>query len=646
MKGWFGLVRRQTFMADAAHFREWRRQLPLHPLASLETEPAKDPAFYLRVAQRIIDDGWQCGTYTIAPLEPPVEWMPPARSPAFHLQAWDPLAMLLAAHGVSGQRHFLTRALELALDWIANAAGAETVSAARSLQGQGFAWYDMAVGLRVYRLGYLLDAAAREDDVTDQQIDTLLKSFHLHLGVLSHDDFLAAHNNHGFYQAWGQLAAAWRFREDDAMVPHYRQALRRVVKMHDQQFFSDGVQREHSPGYHLMTLSTLKNAAASGLLEDGTALERVRAAESAFAWFVLPNGNIAAIGDTDPWLLAPNSHAKRGFTDRGLQWALSGGTEGQPTTRGAKVFPDAGYFVVRAPVGDETSAPLDAYFLHHAGFHSRTHKHADHGTFLWYDAGCEILVDAGRYYYSQRTEKGSEAFEQGFWYADPGRMYAESTRAHNCVEIDGRDYLRKGARPFGSALRRSGNGNGLYWVESEFYHFRNVRHARTLVFRPGHFVLVYDWLSCGQKTSHTFDQWFHLHPAFDIEPGNDGSTLTARHFGQQVPLTIAPLLEGTSLSTPLKGAKEPRMQGWFSDKANSLVENWAVAVRAEGTTATFATILSLSPFVNYAADANRVNVSGRKARFAWDDDRGRHSLSLERPPLGDISCHLTTEGPQ
>ena len=55
-----------------------------------------------------------------------------------------------------------------------------------------------------------------------------------------------------------------------------------------------------------------------------------------------------------------------------------------------------------------------SYLAQQAGFHSRTHKQADDLSFIWYDRGTEILIDAGRYGYLGRTETGSDLWNQGF----------------------------------------------------------------------------------------------------------------------------------------------------------------------------------------------------------------------------------------
>jgi len=622
-------------------FRQWRRDCALLPFECLDTVPRQEPERYIGFAERILASGWRCGPHLVESLESPIRWHGGPRSLSFHLHSWDPHAVLLMAYSLTGRSRFFAPCLAVALDWLDRGSRARSKAEAVCEQ-EGFAWYDMAVGLRAYRLGYLLDVAARLPDLSEDIVGRLLDSFVLHMTVLSDEGFLIGHTNHGFYQALGQLAATWRYRDDPLIAEIYAQAVARTRTMLQRQYFPEGTHREHSPGYHLATLATIKNAVSSGIVEDPGSSALIREIERAFAWFILPNGNIAAIGDTDPWVLDPAERPARRFEDPGLRWALSAGAEGEPLGENMRIFPEAGWAVVRARAGANAPIAADGYLLQWAGFHSRTHKHADHLSFIWYDAGEELVVDAGRYLYSHRTEPGSEAYANGFWYGDPYRMYVESTRAHNCVEIDGRDYQRRGAKPFGSALRRSGESAGLFWTECELYHFRSVRHARLLAFRRAHFVLVFDWLSCRCDATHRFDQWFHLAPAFEIEPPQADLGLRARNPNTGVRLCIVPTLTGGAMLPPEKGVEDPRIQGWFSDRAGNLVPNWAAAIRSEGRGATFATLLVLSERVEIDAGTARVNGSGRKGQVAWRDERGLHRLSFERPLLGSPRFDLTT----
>ena len=151
-----------------------------------------------------------------------------------------------------------------------------------------------------------------------------------------------------------------------------------------------------------------------------------------------------------------------------------------------------------------------------AAFHSRTHKHADDLSFLWDDRVALVLVVSGRYGYVGKAEQGSRLWKDGFWYSDPNRVYCESTRAHNTVEIDGRNYVRKGAKPYGSAIKRCGSVGELFYSECEVKHFKSIRHVRLLIFKPSEWLVVCDWLHDNIEAEHDYRQWFHFAPELSV----------------------------------------------------------------------------------------------------------------------------------
>ncbi len=193
-------------------------------------------------------------------------------------------------------------------------------------------------------------------------------------------------------------------------------------------------------------------------------------------------------------------------------------------------MPDEGYVFARSDYPETPGAPW-WYFAQTASFHSRVHKHADDLSFVWSDRGLPILVDPARFAYSGKTERGSDLAKQGFWYADPKRIYVESTRAHNTVEIDGRSYNRT-RTPYSSALRYAGEQDGLIVTECHHRPAGTVLHIRLLTLAPGRFLLVVDWLFDRSGTAHDFRQHVHFHPDWHVVPDpadETGTRLLAEH---------------------------------------------------------------------------------------------------------------------
>jgi hypothetical protein len=73
------------------------------------------------------------------------------------------------------------------------------------------------------------------------------------------------------------------------------------------------------------------------------------------------------------------------------------------------------------------------------------------------------------------------------------------------------------------------------------------------------------------------------------------------------------------------------IQGWFSPAECKMLPNPACCYEQTGqTTGTMASLLSFSSELIPDKVWSNVNVTGRNARFRWQDDYGRHSLTLSR----------------
>ena len=324
-----------------------------------------------------------------------------------------------------------------------------------------------------------------------------------------------------------------------------------------------------------------------------------------------------------------------------MRWQASGGEGGENPGAGLKRFEHGGYFVYRQPVAGFTSDT--AYLAHTAAFHSRTHKHADDLSFVWYDRGGEVLVDAGRYGYLGKTEPGSDLWLDGHWYSDPKRVYCESTRAHNCLEFDGRNYARKGRKPYGVAIGRSLElPSGLVAMETECRHFKGNRHARLLLLMPGQWLVVFDWFHDNLGETHDVRQWFHLAEDWQLEAQGDGYEAVSAKTGQR--LQIAALLSGSTPSRTYRGETEPQMQGWWSPAERQLVPNFAFCYeQAAAVSGCFATLFSFAEGVEARTSRSRASVSGRQIRLFWGDVRSTYSLEISRQADGELRVAYSTQ---
>lgn len=622
----------------------------------LDTSPLHLDGKLQNRAESILEQGWLMAGFKLASLRPPIDWSAHNRSFSFHLHAWEPCTLLLHAHSRFGDQRYLCACIDFAETWIDSfsqitaAAVLKLVRTNLDKQIETFAWYDMAVGQRVYRLAYIVECLLRDPKQRAPRISKFWRSLGLHLEVLEEESFFKKHSNHGLYQALGQLAAANRFTFLEHMSAWKNLAERRLAELIDLHFFRSGVHREHSPGYHSMLLNSLVGACHSGLISDKSLVERISGLEEALSWMIKPDLKLCTIGDTDPRLMAlGREHAMR-HKNSGLRWQISGGQCGSRPPTGVKCYQDAGYAFARLKPSSTRADDneMDSYLGVAAGFHSRVHKHADHMSFVWFDGGRDILIDPARYGYEGRTEAGSELFEQGFWYSDPRRIYCESTRAHNTVEIDGKSFPRFRVRPFGSALEGADCFSNRAYITCSATHFRRIRHKRRLIMEPGRFLLVLDWLFDRTRAHHDYRQYFQFDHDWVVSI-NDG-LLRAHHAGASPttkpsparrgeeclqsahsPLTVraATLIDKSAIEQPIRGQTLPYYQGWTSNAPHSIIPATSVHVHSRNNDQTcFATLFVLTNILTIHSHATRFNNTLNAGRVKWHDDYGPYELKF------------------
>ena len=598
------------------------------------------PRLSIAQIEREITSGWSLNTALIDITQTEIPWDTVNRSASFNLHAWRPLAYLLMAHSDHMSERLFDISLQYAWTWmnqfqvgLLDRRLDEIVADCVVPTEESRAWYDMAVGMRIYEIAYILDVISRRPD-TEHNRDTFnlfFRSMVVHQEILSRDDFFISHNNHGLYQALGQLAASRRFSFVPGFNAYYELAEKRVGVMAPKMFLPSGAHAEHSPAYHEMVLGTFIGARNSGLITDSNTLEVIDRSEDILAWMIQPNGAIAPIGDTDLKVPAAGRHPgdARRFKNAATQYALSRGVIGLLPEMGTKVIQDAGYVFARA-LGENANYATSTYFAQIAGFHSRTHKHADHLSFLWMERGRSILIDPGKFGYLGKTILGDNLSAQGFFYSDPKRIYVEKTRAHNCVEIDGKDYERKKAKPFGSALVYAEETKSGLTVTCCKVNHGKIRHLRILVLRPGSFLITIDWLKDKSGQPHDYRQWFQLAPEWQTRV-KDGILNATHKELLDFRISAGSLLSEPAFDAIRKGQTEPEMSGWMSDQCHSLVPcastNWRLD---SAPLARFATIFSLTRELVVDQKFSFVSQSSSKGRLRWIDDEGQKTLLFER----------------
>lgn len=614
----------------------------LIPYENLMGTSNKSHALILKKALQVLDNGWVIGNYSPVRVDQLVDWQlhdEDQRSWNFHIHSWDMVEALLTAYNKDPFTLFLRPAVQIALDWVQKHTKAAKPIVSDTLSK--FAWYDMAAGLRAYRLAFILDAANREGLLTEQENCILWEGLLAHDNYLKIDDNIAFHTNHGYYQAAGQIAMGRRFAQtQENMAAALQQGIERFKIMLDAQFTKDGVHREHSPDYHRMVYETLIGVLNAELINDEDILAFTKNIEEALSWFIYPHRRIVNFGDSDSRdVTSTINMATLKWQTSPMRFVTTNGEIGSLSSETLKVFKEAGYFIVRFNQNIENTYYKNySYLAQTAAFHSRTHKHSDDLSFVWYEKGHNILIDAGRYGYIGKAEMGTELWKQGYWYTHPNRLYCESTRAHNTLEFDKKDYPRKGVKPYGSAIgRHKQYANGLTILETECKHFKSIRRVRVVIYMPNQWLIIYDWFKDNLDEKHDVRQWFNFAPEINLAK-KDNSYVTK--LDDKTELHVTNLLQEATASKVMKGIEEPRLQGWFSPAEREFIPTNSINYKLENSeTGAIVTLLSFngSPIVN--AGKNQANASGRRLSLAWVDSLGEHNIYLKRDNgVENITC--------
>lgn len=568
-----------------------------------------------RAADRLMSEGANIGSHPAFAIDPPVPWgADPYRDSSWRygLNNLSWLMPVLEAYRQTDEQRYLDFALAVVLDW-----HRQNV---RDRIANPYKWHDMAVGLRGPVIAFLVDAGARCDAVPDEHLWLLLEAAVRHGQELRDPAKYAGDYNHGLYQMLGLLALSRNLPELRDFREYGEHAEATAERVLLSSFSREGVHLEHSPAYQLVLLRTLEVALNQGLVDTPSLRQRHRPAQEALAWLTHPTGHVAGFGDTV--LLIPSSrylsldHPNRSDA---LLWVLTRGEQGAPPEAVSWIAPEGGYAVFRSAWTPAAEWELASYLVMHAGRHSRVHKHADDLTFEWTELGQPLIVDSGRFRY---------------WYDDPRRQYVVSTRAHNTVEIDERDYVipRNIAPVPSSAIKRWTDSGDVRALEAEITHFDTVRHRRTLLFSPAKWLIVLDELS--SPNEHEYTQWFHFHPDLELEQRGDGFVTMIGDTGRMLHVRRLAAHVGEA-PIMVKGQEEPRLQGWTAlTEGSEFVPNWAVGFRDAGSEATFVTLFTLEtgqPTSGAAGLATQVDAE--RVYVSWVQDDAAVALTLERGGL-------------
>jgi hypothetical protein len=301
----------------------------------------------------------------------------------------------------------------------------------------------------------------------------------------------------------------------------------------------------------------------------------------------------SARGDLVPWYLG------RLLEEQSGKAVVEAGPDAGNEAMLSQMFPNAGYVLMGTGTGSKCH-----YLLMDAGpFGMDSLGHHGHADALHLEIcaqGESLVIDPGGYGYV----------------ADPWRQFFRSTRAHNTVEVDGRNQsdifgIFGVGRTARCKISTYFTSDRIDFVEAIHDGYRRlsspVIHRRSVVFvkEPPSYWIIIDNLE-GQG-EHTLDLLFHLTPEAHLRPKETGEILIQQ--SQAASTEIRSLMSPPDKPSLITGQLNPQIQGWVSrttgtreeapvvsfKKRALLPQMFATLVRPNNSTDTHFEVRNLSP---------------------------------------------------
>lgn len=404
---------------------------------------------------------------------------------------------LSAAYAYSGDEKYAKKWVSLILSWIENVPDGFINSQVTGRRLQQW----------VLSYRYFIPNAVSAN-ISASFLIHFLKSIHSQTIYLS--EHLTPEGNHRTIELYAIFLVAVLFPELQNMAELLCFAKVEILKNMQDDLLSDGVQRELSPDYHHTVLKNYLKIREIALLNQiPLPIECDRLIKKALAFSLYahkPDGFLPAISDGDS-----NSYrsllekAYRYYPDENLRYVFSQGKEGIAPPHRSKGFRESGYYILRSDWNAQPYKEAFYLFFDCAPLGDGSHGHYDLLNFEMAAYGHTLIVDPGRYTYSEKSDDGIN------W-----RRIFKGTAYHNTITVDGKDQMpyRKGAplvpgpKP---VLKSFETAVGFdYIAGAVISNEYPVIHERHLFFLHAEYWIVIDRLKA--EGSHDYSLRFHLHP--------------------------------------------------------------------------------------------------------------------------------------
>jgi len=266
-------------------------------------------------------------------------------------------------------------------------------------------------------------------------------------------------------------------------------------------FFSDGLHIETAPSYHIHELQVwfnfIKLAELNGVsdpwkpqIENESNKELILPKALALMYMYNPLGVIPQISDSDE---TDERESLKEIADYwnndALKYVATNGDSGKSPIQKLVSFPYGGYSILRSGWGKEKlTYNKELYMLFDHGNNKPWHAHFDIFNVVASAYGHELLVDPGRYTYTDGIDR--EKFI--------------STAVHNTVTVDSKNQIKN----YSAGPAEIHNLKNYSYVVGKGKPYDGVTHARSIFFSNKEYWIVVDRLN--SDTEHTYTQNWNL----------------------------------------------------------------------------------------------------------------------------------------
>ena len=481
-----------------------------------------------------------------------------------YLQALYPIVYLSEAYYFTEKEEYLDYARLLIENWMKYKNSPES-------DDNPYVWYDHGTALRVDNLIFFLLAyteAGKLDDSFRLAMSSLLEEHGVHLSDM--DEYTANHN-HGIFQDQALIYLAY-FLNNESKEEWLELALERLQEQESYAFNEEKVHVENSPGYQI-GVADLFNSIANFLQTMGNDFgdqfygDVIDSLEF-MAWMTKPNGALAEVGDTSSTV---SSNSKK-YNNQHYIYAQLKGADGTKPTTNSTIYPISGYYFGRESWNPEDFVQT-TWTMFKAGYSSKTHKHADDGSFMLYAKGYDIFVDPGWYNYMSGAKE---------------RDYFISSGAHNTVIVDDKSYSPTVENSSKTGIYEYELGEEYDYVIGYNNMYDGVQIDRHFFYMDNAIVLYDDIIS---EKEHVYSQMFHTSEYTNIEYADDDEVLLSiadtdykvriRQFSDDVILHV------------INGETADAGYGYISRQMNHLDTINTLKFEKQGTNVSYITVITI-----------------------------------------------------